>query len=214
MLEIINCEQGTELWRRARAGLPTASEFATVMVTKGRGEGGSSVGRRKYMLKLAGEIITGEPMESFFNAQMERGKIMEAEARNYYAFMEGEDPELVGFMRDNAKGCGCSPDALISANGALEIKTHEPHILAEMLFKGEFPPEHRAQTQGVLYVSEREWIDLICYWPKMPPLVKRAYRDSGYIRTLSQAISQFNDELAETVEKIRAYGQPQQGIAA
>jgi hypothetical protein len=39
----------------------------------------------------------------------------------------------------------------------------------------------------------------------MPPFIKRAYRDSFYISKLSQAIDQFNDELAETVERIKRY---------
>ena len=38
-------------------------------------------------LKLAGEILTGEPMESFTNAHLERGKVMEPEARELYGFV-------------------------------------------------------------------------------------------------------------------------------
>ncbi len=206
MLEICDVVQGTEEWRRARAGVPTASEFSTVMATKGRGEGGISAGRRKYMLRLAGEIITGEPMESFSNGYLERGKTMEPEARNYYAFMTGEEPKLIGFMRDTKKRCGCSPDSLIGEDGLLEIKTHAPDILAEMLFKDEFPPEHRAQTQGQLYVSDREWIELICYWPKMPPFIKWACRDEPYIRQIAEAVNRFNDELDDVVARLRSYG--------
>jgi len=58
-------EQGSEEWFKVRAGMPTASEFATVMAS-GRG-GGDSKTRRTYMLKLAGEILTGEPKENYSN---------------------------------------------------------------------------------------------------------------------------------------------------
>jgi len=201
MIEIVNCEQGTPEWFKVRAGMPTASEFSTVMAS-GRG-GGESKTRRTYMLKLAGEIITGEPMESFSNAHTERGKVMEDEARCLYAFLN-ETAELtrVGFIKNGPKGC--SPDSLIRANGMLEIKTALPHIQIDIALKGEFPPEHKAQCQGALWVAEREWIDLMVYWPKLPPFIKRAYRDEEYIKKLSDAVDAFNDELQATVEKIRS----------
>jgi hypothetical protein len=202
MIDIFDCEQGSEAWFKLRMGIPTASEFATILA-KGR-DGGASRTRKTYMLKLAGEIITGEPMESYTNAHMERGKIMEEEARSFYAFMHDVDPQKVGFVKNGSKGC--SPDSFIGNNGMLEIKTALPHILAELILKGDFPPEHKAQCQGGLLVAEREWIDISVYWPRMPRFVKRAYRDAPYIAELKDAIDQFNDELAETVQRIRTTG--------
>jgi hypothetical protein len=202
-MRIVECEQGTETWFRARAGMPTASEFATVMAS-GKA-GAESKTRRTYMLKLAGEILTGEPMESFSNAHMERGKAMEDEARNLYAFAADVEPQQVGFVVNGPKGC--SPDSLIGDVGAVEIKTKFPHLIIDALLKDEFVPEHKAQCQGVLWVAEREWIDLVVYWPRLPLLVKRAYRDEAYIAGMSKAVDVFNEELQATVEKIRAYGQ-------
>lgn len=126
-MEIINCEQGTPEWFKARAGMPTASEFQTVLMN-GRG-GGESKTRKTYMLKLAGEIITGEPMEQYTNVHMERGKIMEDEARGLYAFLKDAEPERVGFIVNGPKGC--SPDSLIGDKGMIEIKTALPHILID-----------------------------------------------------------------------------------
>jgi hypothetical protein len=202
MMQIIECEQGSPEWFSARAGMPTASEFATVMAS-GKG-GGESKTRRTYLLKLAGEILTGEPMESYSNAHMDRGKAMEDEARNLYAFMTDADPQQVGFIVNGPKGA--SPDSLIGANGGLEIKTKLPHLLIDVLLRGEFPAEHKAQVQGCLWVAEREWWDTACYWPGLPLFVKRAYRDEAYITKLAQAVDAFNAELHETVEAIRAYG--------
>lgn len=206
---IITCEQGTEEWFRARAGMPTASEFATVMAS-GRG-GGESKTRRTYMLKLAGEILTGEPMDSYSNAHMERGKEMEAEARDLYAFMADADPELVGFITDGKKGC--SPDALVGENGLAEIKTKLPHLQLDVLLRGELPPEHKAQCQGALWVAQREWIDFVSYWPKLPLFVKRVHRDEAYIAEIASAVDQFSDELAALVEQIRNYETPRREAA-
>ena len=201
MREIIVCEQGSEDWRKARAGVPTASNFQTVLA-KGRG-GSESLTRNKYLRQLAGERITGEPMETFQSGAMKRGNEMEERARNFYSFLTDAEPELVGFIRNGNKGA--SPDSLIGDEGLLEIKTCAAHILIEHILKGEFPPEHRAQTQGQLWIAEREWVDLICFWPGMPPFVKRAVRDESYIQTLSEAVDQFNDELAAMVSKINSF---------
>lgn len=209
-MNIFTCEQGSPEWFEVRRGIPTASEFSTVLA-KGR-NGEESKTRKTYMLKLAGEILTHEPMESFTNAHMERGKIMEDEARDCYCFMQDCEADRIGFIRNGDKGC--SPDSLIGDKGALEIKTKLPHLQIETILKGEFPPEHKAQCQGVLWVGEREWIDIAVYWPKLPLFVKRAYRDEAYIKTLSAAIDKFNDELAEVVEKIRAYSSPKERQAA
>lgn len=210
-MQIIDCVHGTEEWLVARMGIPTASEFATVMRTKGKGENGESKERRTYMLKLAGEIITGKPMESYSNAHMERGKEMEDDARTFYAFTTDTDPQSVGFIRSG--NAGCSPDSLIGDEGMLEIKTALPHILASIILKDDFPPEHKAQCQGNLWIAQREWIDICVYWPGMPRFVKRAYRDNGYIANMAGAIDAFNAELAETVERLRRYGQPEKAAA-
>jgi YqaJ-like viral recombinase domain len=201
-VEIVECEQGGDAWFKARLGLPTSSEFSTVMA-KGKG-GGESLTRKTYMMKLAGEIMTGQPCENYNNGFMERGKQMEAEARDLYDFMRPADcPEMVrvGFVRNGNKGC--SPDALIGTDGGLEVKTAAPHLLIPILLRNEFPPEHKAQVQGNLWVTERAWWDLIVYYPKMPLFSIRVGRDEEYIVQMSTAVDQFNEELAAIVAKLR-----------
>lgn len=202
MLQIFECEQGSPDWYAARLGIPTTSMFSAVLAS-GRG-GGESKMRQTYMRKLAGEILTGEPMSNYVSPDMERGKAMEAEARDLYAFMHDVEPQRVGFITNGPKGC--SPDSLIGENGMLEIKTQQADLLIETLLKDQFPPEHKAQCQGALWIAERDHIDLLVYWPKMPLFVKRAYRDEAYIRQLSDAVEIFNAELARTVEQVRALG--------
>jgi hypothetical protein len=201
---VINCEQGTAEWFEARMGIPTASMFATVMA-KGR-DGGDSKTRRDYMLKLADEILYGEPYESYSNDHMARGKVMEPEARDLYAFMADAEPELVGFIRNG--DAGCSPDSLIGKNGLLEIKSKLPPLLLDCALADKFPAEHVAQCQGALWIAEREWIDLAVYWPKRDLFVKRAYRDEAYIKRIETAVAVFNEELALTVDQIRSRREP------
>ena len=200
MMEILDFDQRSPEWFAARSGIPTSSEFATVMA---KGRDGESKTRRTYMLKLAGEILTGEPMENYTNQHMERGRIMEGEARAFYAFMADAEPLPVGFIRNGDKGA--SPDALLGDDGLLEIKTKMPHLLIDLISKDEFPPEHKAQCQGQLWVSERKWLDLVVYWPKLPLFVKRVTRDEPYIARLATEVDRFNNELRQLVECVRKF---------
>lgn len=201
MIQIIECEQGTPEWFAARAGIPTASEFHTVMAVGPKG--GKSVTRVDYLNKLAGEILTGEPMPSYSNADMERGKLMEDEARNLYAFMTDRAPQRIGFIRNGDKGA--SPDSLIGANGGLEIKSAAAHVQIKRLLADELPSEHKAQVYGSMWVAEREWWDFTSYCPKLPLFVKRVYRDEEYIQKIALAVELFNVELQQTVDYIKRY---------
>lgn len=193
MIEVFNMEQGSPEWFEARRGIPTASEFSTILA-KGR-DGGASKTRRTYLMKLLGERVTGEPMYSYSNDHMERGKELEAEARDMYSFMTDTDPRQVGFIRND--GAGCSPDSLVGDDGMLEIKTKLAHLQMEVLLYGQVPSEHLAQLQGQLWVAERQWVDFVSYYGKTaPPFIKRVVRDEAYIATLAAAVREFQRELA------------------
>jgi hypothetical protein len=195
MIEVIQCDQSSPEWYAARLGIPTASRFKDVLA---KGEGKT---RKRYMLDLAGERLTGEPCEGFSNAHMERGKAMEDEARDLYMFMTDTECKGVGFIRNGDKGA--SPDSLIDTNGMLEIKTKLPALQIECILADKLPSEHAAQVQGALWVAEREWLDFVSYWPKLPLFVKRIYRDEDYIKNLAAEVAKFNSEMLELIEKIQ-----------
>jgi hypothetical protein len=192
-LEIFNCEQGSPEWFEARRGVPTASNFAALLA---KGEGKT---RRTYLLKLAGEAITGECAESYSNAHMERGHVMEADARNLYAFDHDVEPAPVGFMKRGR--AGASPDSLVGASGMLEIKSKLPHLQLDVLDKGKLPSEHVAQVQGQMWIAGRDWCDFVSYWPRLPLFCVRVERDEKYIATLAQAVADFVGELDLYIER-------------
>ena len=202
-LDIFNDEQGSEAWLSRRAGIPTASMFGTIMA-KGV-KGGESKTRRTYLLKTAGEILTGKPSESFTNVHMDRGHVMEPDARNLYAMVADVEPELVGFLRRGR--AGGSPDSLVGADGLLEIKTRLPHLQLEVLLADEVPSEHRAQIQGCMWISGRQWCDFVSYWPGLPLFIKRAERDEEYINRIASAVAEFNAELDMLVAKFQPENQ-------
>ena len=199
MFQMFHCNQNSPEWHRARLGIPTASAFADVL-TKARDGKSDGQTRKTYMLKLAGEILTGEPMEMPTTFHMERGHQLEAEARDLYAFQTGADLQRIGFIRNGR--AGCSPDSLIGFSGGLEIKTKLPHLLIEAILKDEFPAEHRAQVQGTLWLTEREWWEIAIYWPGLPLFIKRVYRDEAFITNLASEIDRFNADLDAVVAQI------------
>jgi len=203
--EIFESEQGSEEWLRQRMGIPTASEFHTVMA-KGK-DGGVSVTRRLYMLKLAGEVLTGEPMSgNYTDSNMERGKLLEDEARDFYAFTTNAPLLRVGFIR--AGNAGCSPDALVGEDCGLEIKCVLPQTQIDRLLRGVLPPEHKAQVQGNMWIANRRAWDFVSYCPRLPLFVTRVERDDGFIATLAGAVANFNADLAAIVDRINGYGKP------
>lgn len=202
-LQIFQCEQGSPEWYACRLGIPTASEFATVMA-KGK-EGGDSKTRRTYMLKLIGERLTQQPMDNYTNHHMERGKEMEAEARDLYAMVSDVEPVRVGFLRRGE--AGASPDSLIGDNGMLEVKTKLAHLQLECLLSDRLPPEHKAQCQGQLWIAEREWVDFCSYWPGLPLFRHRVFRDEAYIKQIGAAVDAFNAEMLELIAKVNGYSQ-------
>lgn len=197
-VEIFECDQNTPEWKAARSGLATASEFHSILA---QGEGKT---RRSYMLRLASERITGAPTETYENADMVRGRVMEPEARDFYSFTTNSELRRVGFIKNG--NAGCSPDSLIGDDGMLEIKTQRADLLIETLLEDKFPTKHKAQCQGALWIAEREWIDLVIYWPKMPTFIKRVGRDANYIANLARQVEDFNLELAHIVNRIRKIG--------
>ena len=121
-------------------------------------------------------------------------------ARGLYEDRESVKTKSVGIILNH--GIGYSPDALVGDQGLTEIKTKLPKFQVGVILNGEVPKEHVAQCQGGLWVSDREWLDFISYWPGMPLFVKRVYRDEVMIRKLTERVKTFYEILDERMNKV------------
>lgn len=185
------CPQGSESWFRARMGIPTASEFKTIIAVKK--DAREKKTRMTYMRKLAAERIRNMPMEvGYSNEHMERGKEQENMARETYAFHVGLPVQRVGFIRNGSMGC--SPDAIVG-EGGVEIKCALSHIQLERLQDNELPAEFRHQVMGNMFVTKRPWWDFVSFCPGMRTLILRVFRDEQAIKEIEAAVHQFNNEL-------------------
>ena len=191
-------EQGSPEWKALRAGHATASRFSDVLAKIKTGE---AMGRQKYRWQLVTERVMGAPCETYSNKAMERGTLLEPEAREAYAAETGAWVELVDFIKHpEVEWVGCSPDGLIDADGGLEIKCPDNPIVHVQTLHGGMPSEHRAQVQGQMWVTGRKWIDFVSYDPRMPEgmqlYIERVKRDEDYIATLAKEVALFLKEVA------------------
>ena len=196
---VLNVEQGSKEWHNARLGIPTASRFSQI-ITKTLKPSVSATG---YMHELLGEWALGEPSSNFSSAFMERGISTEDEAINYYEFEQEEDTRKVGFCLRDDKLAGCSPDRLVGLNGGLEIKVPSAKIHIAYLL-GSPVADYHAQVQGCLYITGREWWDILSFNPFMPPSLVRCQRDEAFITKLDGYLKIFLDKLSVEKEKLRA----------
>ena len=199
-LVISDFEQGTPEWHEVRRGKTTASNFSALMA-----ESEERKGRYTLMRRLVSEIMTEEVRETFTSKEMEEGKQYEPEIREWYSRKKIKAVHQVGFIYNPEIDAGWSPDGLIDADGAVEIKWHTPAVMVGILDKGTMPTEHRAQCHGGMLVGRRRWLDLVLYsHPKMPKAVFRLEADPIYQRQIQNEIEKFNWERDQLLKRLRA----------
>ncbi len=195
--------QRSEEWFLRRLGIPTASEFDKIITPK---EGRLSAQAAKYMHWLLAEQMLGRLIESEYQSEYMRiGQEGEDQAIDAYEFLSGETTEPGGFITTDDGLVGCSPDRIVGEDGLLEMKipapqTHIGYLLSPDLLK----EEKRVQVQGQLYVSGREWCDLVSCRLPLPTVVKRVYRDEPYIDKMQQALDAFCATMQDLRRKLEA----------
>jgi len=110
----------------------------------------------------------------------------------------------VGFITDDEHTMGCSPDRVVGGDGLLEIKAPLPHTQVEYWLSGEVSERFRPQLQGQLYISQRHWVDILCWHDVLPKVVVRVEPDDKFIAALDRELQIFNYFIERVMEKIRA----------
>lgn len=182
-MQIINVEQGSEEWLRARLGVPTASCYAKLITTQGK----RSAQAESYINELIGQRITGEIPETFKSEAMERGNELEPQARAYYELVTDNDVNEVGLILNDI-GAGCSPDGLIRDDGGLEIKCPKLSTHIGYLRAGKLPTAYVQQVQGCMYITGRKWWDFMSFHPDVENLIIRIERDEVFIEALHEIL--------------------------
>lgn len=196
--------QGSGDWLRLRSGIPTASAFENILTPSG--DPVKAERRERYMHTLIAERIMGKPVVDHVSTWMDRGTSAEAEAVAYYEFQRNVTTKKIGFVTNDAKTIGASPDRDVDAHGLLEIKVPKEHTHVFYLLKKKADRSYYPQVMGQLWILERDWVDTMSYHPSMPEALVRTERDDAYIVKLAKAVTDFSRELEEKVEELRARG--------
>jgi putative phage-type endonuclease len=192
-------------WYALRAGLPTASAFSKLITSKGE----ESKSLSGYALTLAAEKFVGQPVEAWQgNEWTARGKDLEPRAISLYEFAHDVTVDPVGFVTDDARTMGCSPDGLVNDDGMIELKClkAENHVQTILYFQKHHccPTDYVQQTQGQLMICDRAWCDLVFYHPLLPLLVIRQKPDAVIQRALAKAVKVVGHERDAVLAALRA----------
>src|SRR5690606_7963138 len=114
---LLDVAQGSPEWLEARRGVPSASNFGSIVTATGKPSSTADA----YAAELIDEIVRPmderdrEEQESQFrgNRHTERGHRLEPKARDWFRLVTGYDVREVGFVLNDARTLGCSPDSLI-----------------------------------------------------------------------------------------------------
>lgn len=201
-------EQGSIEWLMERNGHCTASRFKDVMDFTAKGLPGAD--RKKYLMELVIERITGRPTEHWVSKPMQDGTDREPLAKMAYEARTGAMLTECGFKHHpTLKWVGGSADALIDDRGGFEAKCPTPAQHVATLLDG-MPKMHVPQIQGLMWIESRDWWDFASYNPLFPERlqlhVQRIPRDDAYIETLSAAVIVFLAEVDELCQRIGKIG--------
>ena len=197
-----DCLQGTSEWYKVRSGIPTASAFAQIITPKTLKLSKQS---DEYENKCIAERMIGMVDEDFGgNAWTERGKEFEDEALRFYELEKEVDVELIGFVTNDEKTFGCSPDALVGKDGGLELKCPKAKTQIKYLVSetGAYE-DYKTQVQGSLFVTKRKWWDIMSYHPDLPPSLYRVYPDLEFHETFKELLEQFEFNIKRKMDIIK-----------
>ena len=174
-------EQGTDKWLALRAGCITASSFKSLVTS--RGEKTATSTRDTYLNQIIAERLTGKPVDTFKNADMERGNEREGAARDLFGAIMEVDVKEVGFHLHDDYDIGCSSDGLfcLDSDTGVEIKSPRASTHIRYMRNKKLPTEYMQQVQLSMWLLEVEKYFFFSYHPDLKPLIVEVRRDDEYI---------------------------------
>jgi len=200
-------EQLTPEWFAARLGKITASRMADVMA---KTKSGPAASRKNYMMELICEKLSGESVDFYKNAAMQRGTDLEPIARGAYEASKGLFVKEEGLVdHPTIIGLAASPDGLVGDNGLIEIKCPNTATHLDFLKTSKIPSKYILQMHTQMICTGRNWCDFVSYDDRLQGLEYKCVRVeldpkiSNDIETEAKLfIEEMNNELIE-IEKLK-----------
>jgi hypothetical protein len=203
-VRIANVAPGSDEWRQARIGIPTASGAHRIVTAGGK----LSSQRDSYLCELAAERLLGTWLDTDAGDFAARGTALEPQAVAFYELLTNADTIPGGFCTTDDGRAGCSPDRLVLVDGkplrGLEIKCPKPSTHVGYLLNQDHDAKYKTQVQYSLWVSGLQSWDIVSYHPGMPEALIRIPRNEPLIKIMSDRTAEFCDELDTAVAIIKA----------
>lgn len=199
--------QGSEEWLKARAGIPTASEFKhllTPLFKVKTGEARESFLNRKIAEAWLGHPLTDNQSFSQKSRAMEQGQILETEAVPWMEFARDVKIQRVGLCLTDDGRVGASPDGLIGEDSGVEIKCPEADTHVGYLREGGLPEEYAAQVHGCMYVTGRPRWRFLSYRRDFPPFEITVERDESIQSRIHEALTKFLADFDSAMAKLKS----------
>lgn len=195
-------QQGSLDWLRARAGIPTASEFGNLITPKCEIRAWSTEMPKTYLAAKLAEAWTGMPLSGINSFAMEQGSILQDEAIPWLSLELNQEIESVGFITDDAGRVGCSPDGLIGEIQGVEVKCPEPTAHVKYLLGGKVPDDYLAQVHGSMFVTGLASWRFVSYRRGFPNLVLIVERDGEIQEKIGDALQEFLDRFEIGMQRL------------
>lgn len=203
-------QQGSLEWYKIRSGIPTASEFDSILTPKTEK---LSESRHNYAARLICERLLKWQADSLDKIQhIADGKENEPIAVARLELVHDIETQPVGFIRTDDLRFGASPDRVSAVSAdmlrvGVVIEAKSPTIPKQMeylLFGHD--AAYRCQVAGQLLVAEADKAIFHSYNPRMPDYTVETGRDEPFIAKLKDALERFSDELEALEVKARSLG--------
>jgi len=206
-MTILELDQRSPEWIAARLGRLCGSRASDMLATLK--SGAEPAARRDLRTQLVLERITQQPQETGYqNADMLRGIDLEPHALAAYETHTGSLVQPVGFCVHDEALAGCSPDGFVGDDGLVEAKCPRSANHLAYLRAGTVPKEHVPQLVHALWITGRQWVDLVSYDPRFPdPLqlfVVRYPRNETDVKSYELAATLFLREVEEELQAVQA----------
>lgn len=163
--------------------LKMSASHASAIIAGGKG-------LNTYINNLIEEYFDDGSSERFVSPDMERGNLLEDQARTMYELENNVEVEQVGFIELDDY-VGVSPDGLVGDDGLIEIKNHKESVFIDLLLSEKIDKKYYDQIQMQLYVTGRKWCDYVGYNTKIKPnrFVQRIYPDPKTFEALEKGLN-------------------------
>lgn len=215
---VIDCEQRSDEWRKARLGRLCGSRAADMLAMKypeplksgepSKAKPTELAGRRNLRAQLVLERITGKSGERGFESQaMKDGVDREPDALLMYEALTGQLVTRTGFIAHDTLQAGCSLDGhLGDFDLIVEAKCPIPATHLEYLETGVVPGEYLKQINHDLWITGARACDWLSYQPDFPEELQikmvRVMRDDSVIADYERKARAFLAEVDRKVESV------------